>query len=460
MTRPQAVFVTARHSSSGETFTASRFAADLAADGWAIDFLAFPYAARYLQQQGWSLTLLGESREENHRTLQHLMAERSPQLIITSDLYLLESADVARLWSNRWLFTFGCPVVTFDHLAFHPQSWSFKLLFLRRFKLRTTAGDQFGEGEPFDPHGRFPKGEAPVSDICEVDELPIEVAGVVRPCPIHDPGPDSDLRIKKYCAIKANGGNSPGQARDRLGLDPDERLILVPVGSWALQLAIDLSIPYYDYYPRLLARYLRRCPVKVRIVMLCSELKPSRESHGRVTIQSVPGLPFDQTTSLIAASDLLLCDNITSATIGRAVMIGGPAAVATSKVEAHHEAGSIRFTAPFSLSNHVAHILDEMERRAPGSVFPFSVYPLGWTDATRRLLAGNPYTTTFTQLELFDEKQMMTGLEQLLLDQEVRQQLMQRQTEYREAALGLPVAAEIASQILAAKQSSQPWGIS
>src|SRR6266536_5608979 len=111
-----ALFVTARYRSLGETYTLARFAGGLRAAGWRVDFLAFEFAAAFLREQQMPVTLLGDDRRENRVVFDRLVAERPPQVVFTTDYFLLCFKETADVWSNRWLFDLGCPVASFDHL--------------------------------------------------------------------------------------------------------------------------------------------------------------------------------------------------------------------------------------------------------------------------------------------------------------------------------------------------------
>ncbi|HEY3382556.1 MAG TPA: DUF6365 family protein [Vicinamibacterales bacterium] len=442
MTTPSALFVTARQKSLGETYTAARFAADLTANGWNVRFAAFPFAADFLRQGGWKVAPLSDDRTANQRALNLAAREISPSLIITSDYYLNESADVAHVWSNNWLFDLSCPVATFDHLMLHPRLRRITIECLRRFEA-PKAGDPGA-----------PKGPRPRTKICEIQPLPDRIAAIVRPCPLHDPRIDPDDRIFKFNL--SGGAGSPGertdQVRCRLGLPVHERLVLVPVGSWAIQLCTTLGIPYMRYYPRLLARYFSACLVPVRLVFVSGELEDRVETSGQVTLQYRSGLPVSVVDDLVRTSDLVIADNVTSATVTRAVIAGVPAAAFVNSVSARPAADGVAFDSPFPLSAHVEGLVRSIEREAPGSIFPSAVFPLGWLEELRPLFDGNRYARTFERLELFDEGATTCALQRLLCDESVRRELREHQAAYCAELTRLPGAAAISERILARAQ--------
>lgn len=439
MTARSVLFVTARQKSLGETCTASRFAADLAAHGWNVGFAAFPFAADFLRQEGWGVTPLSDDWGANRRALDLAAGHLSPSLVITSDYYLNESADVARVWSNDWLFEFSCPVATFDHLMLHPQLRTITLECLRRFEVPKA-------GDPGELSGPRPKTKTNT-----VRPLPDRVAAIVRPCPLHDPAVDPDRRVFKF-NLGGGAGSASERAnhiRTRLGLPLYERLVLVPVGSWALQLCAALGIPYMRFYPQLLARYFSACPVPVRVVLVSSELEDRTEVSGHVTLQFRSRLPVGVVDDLVCASDLVIADNVTSATVTRAVIAGIPAASFVNSVAAIHDREGVAFESPFCLSAHIENVLMSVEREAPGSIFPSVIFPLGWLEELKPLFDGNRYAHAFERLELFDEGATTWALQRLLCDEATRRDLRECQAAYCAALARVPGAATVTEGILA-----------
>jgi hypothetical protein len=448
---PSALFLTAYHKSLGETYTAARFAEDLRRRGWRVEFLAFEFGAAFLRRQGLAVTLLGSGREENRRRLGERLGESAPDLILTSDHFLFESREVRQFWDPGWLFATGIPVATFDHMRFHPEGCSLQMAFIHRLLL---APEHLPILENV-PAGARPRPE------CDIAPLPGEIAAVIRPCPIHDPRPEPGgaghgFAVHKYDVTgarfdDAHGGSlSRARARERFGAAAGEKLVLVPVGSWALQVSRAVDIPYEEIFLHLLVDYLEEPPEPVRVLLLSGEIGAWRESRGRLTIQQLDPLPFDELRTLMRGCDLVLCDNATSTTLGRAVMEGVPAAVLVNSVEVDRRGPRPRFAAPFRLTPGVESRLRAAERRAPGSIFPFSVYPLGWRDELRPAFTGNPYASTLEWLELFDEPGTRGGLKRLLFDAAVRRRLGERQAAYRRRVARLPEAAETAARIVSA----------
>jgi hypothetical protein len=281
---------------------------------------------------------------------------------------------------------------------------------------------------------------------------------LVRPCPAHDPGPAEQPRIRPYDMTRGEADDMEtgtaadrNAARRRLGIPDRDRLIVLPTGSWAMELARVLRLPYPHLLARLLLRYLSGTPQPVHLVFVGSELEPAHESHGSSSVRMLAGLPFRELRDLLAAADLVLGDNASSATLGRAVMGGVAAGAFAGSVEVRRRGARIDLVAPFPQSPFVADLLGTLERERPGSVFPFAVYPLGWRREMESLFSGNLYATALVWMELFDEEATTRRLMELLFDPGARRSLAERQATYRQRVRALPGAAALADVALTAE---------
>lgn len=433
-----ALFITSFHQSLGETFTLARFAADLRGEGWQVEFLASEFAAAFLREHGHEMTLLTRTREGNQALLIATLRRFAPALIVTADFFLFEATDARRFWSTRWLIDSGVPVLTFDHLKFHPEPREITLGFRSRFDRDETLLGNFAG---------VPAGAVPRHTV-RVPALPEGVA-LVRPCPVHDPRPQADPRIRCYDISRGERrGTSPAAARKRLGIADEEKIVVVPVGSWAIDLARHVRLPYPDLLAQVLLRCLERVAGRVRILLIGKGLQPAKEVRGPVTLELVPGLAFDDLQNLLSAADLVLGDNATSATLGRGVMAGAPTAIFVSSLTVRGDGEQLLLDAPFEVSQFARELIENTERMAPGSIFPFAVYPLGWRVEMRPLFDANPYSDAVEWLELFDEQDSAARLSSLLFDRTVRESLIARQRIYRRLVQALPTAAEMVSDVM------------
>jgi hypothetical protein len=426
MASPNVVFLTGRAKSLGESYTALQMARDLRACGWSTTFLAFEFAASFLRDQGVPVVELSDDRAHNRRALQSASPAET-RMMITVDYYLLRSADAAPFWDSRWLDEFGRPVATLDHLGFHPGASMLEIGFQR---VATS-------------HWSTPK-EVPI------EELPPSIQTVLRPCPLHSPsaGPDPRVRPFRLPPCAPPGPEAVAGARSRLGLSSDEKLVVLSMGSWVLQAANDLRIPYRETVVRLLAGELVDLRIPVRLAFVCAEEPQRIERVGHLTVHYLGKLSFSETEALLSAADLVLSDNVTSSTISRAVLRQVPTAVFVNSAEASTTDGALSIEAPFLVSQAAREAIARMDAEAPGSVFPAWVYPLGWRRALEPLFRDNPYRSTTEWLELFDETTARESVARLLCDSACRTAMRARQRSYADSIAGLPLPRDVIPEIL------------
>jgi hypothetical protein len=435
----KALFISAKLKSLGETFTEAIFAQELEEGGWNTRFLAFEYAARFLDRRGTQVTLLGNQKAQNYAILRHSIQTFKPDVVFIADMYLMQSEDTAAVWSNEWLFELcDAPIITFDHIKFHPDAHTLLVSFNRIIE---------GPGSvPYEYH---------------IESLPAGVGAVIRPCPANDPDDLQSDRVFKYRAryCEPRERASARITRDKMGIASNEKLIFIPISSWAMQATQELGIPYYAIYPRLLGEYFGRSKSRIRIVYVCSELSTHQRCENRITHQFINGLSFSQMQDILQASDLVLSDNVVSSSLCRAVMSCIPAGAFMSSVDTIYESNRAHYISSFSLTPFVKEALDTMEREAPNSIYPFLLYPLGWMDALQPLLRENIYSATFQQIELFDQICATECLENLLFDDATRRGILDRQEYYADRVDRLPSACVLTEKMLHSIDSGRkdPW---
>jgi hypothetical protein len=447
-----ALLVTSLRPSLGETYSAARFASGLREDGWRVEFLASDFAAGFLRQQDLSLTVFEQSGNDNRELLWRRAAAAKPSLVMTADWFLFDAgagatsgrpgtneggsgSGSAPVFDPRWLLDLDCPVTTLDHMGFHPGRRTLVTGFAERLARLRGLSPPAREGAP--------RPETTIRD------LPREVAAVVRPCPPHPARPASDENCYKF-SVNEGSPRSDGEmrrAREGLGLAAGEKLVVVPVGTWAVALCTDLGIPYERFFPRLLVEYLAGSPWPVRVVLLGGQGQARHEVQGSVAVESRARASFGEAQELLMAADLVVADNATSSFLGRAVVEGVPTAVLTSSLTVERESGGPRFVAPFRLSEPVRRLLCDIEAEAPGSLFPFLLYPLGWRDELAPVFKDTSYGAALQWLELFDEEGTTRVLLDLLFDGTTRRELLARQVSYGCDLAGLPRPSAIAASI-------------
>jgi hypothetical protein len=139
----------------------------------------------------------------------------------------------------------------------------------------------------------------------------------------------------------------------------------------------------------------------------------------------------------MAASDLLLSANISATTIAWAMQLRVPVVVLRNS-QMLKRLEDVERVASATLSKNVQ---DLVQKGLP--IYPFSLWPLGYYDFLRPLLADNSYCQTFEAIEIVDEQAFITTCDKLLNDRPAREAMLQRQMHYVKQVGELPSAAEV-----------------
>lgn len=225
------------------------------------------------------------------------------------------------------------------------------------------------------------------------------------------------------------------------GLKPTDRLVLLTVAPWQ-----QLESQRYrstigrmaGEVPRLLAHYLEQLPDNTHFLFI-----------GKVP-PALAGLPADRTITippcspkrfgaLLGLADLVLSLNIGATTVARAILADIPAMVLTNSHTAEGEAEIDRLDADLGgLTPGVRAWLDEV-----GLVYPFHMWPLGFSSFLEPLLTDNPYTGAIAQAELLDEKAVVAGMTDLLYDTGTKRRYADARATYQRSVAQLPPTPDV-----------------
>ena len=396
-----ALFVTPSQTGTGEAMTASYVARDLLRSGHAVRFAASPATARLLADIfPGGVTTFGHVERENRDIWDGLMRAVRPDVIVFADYALLfVTSGSIPLASPAWVAGVrrtGVRLATLDHLGF----------------AQGPGAVYFGP-----PHlAVHAESFAPAPDDVEI----------LLPCPLFEgavpgwkgtpvrywdqpPAIPDDVRAATRCELLAS----------------DERYLVVhSTPGWAIEMADEWGLPHYQVLPRLLAHYLSALPAPAVLVSVNDGglLPESGAAHLRVAnLAPLPAAAFER---LLLSADLVVSDNRVSATMAKAVCAGVPAVAL---------ANSLRLRQAVAADDpHVAAIASDMERRRPGCIFPFDVFPI-WSrnDLDQLGLFTQPlYDAALVRAELFGGAETAQRLVDLLADPASRRRLRESQDAY------------------------------
>jgi hypothetical protein len=159
-----------------------------------------------------------------------------------------------------------------------------------------------------------------------------------------------------------------------------------------------------------------------------------------MNLQAMPPMDFER---MIAASDLVLTDNAISVSLGKAVCLRRPCAVlangwGVAELDALGDAPGARWARA-------------IERRRPGAVFPWEVFPIWNGDDLERLGFGpdHAFRRCAARLEVFGGAATRERVAELVDGGPLRAGIDEAQRDYLQQLRALPSASAALSKALA-----------
>ena len=395
------LFVTPSQTGTGEAMTASSVARDLLSDGHAVHFAASPRTARLLADiVPGAVTMFGEGDGVNRAIWRDVVRTIRPDTIVFADYALLfMTSGSIQLATPAWVDevrSLGARLATLDHLGF----------------AQGPGIVYFGP-----PHLTVhAESIAPAPEDMEI----------LLPCPLFD-GPMPGWRgtpFRCWDRPPALADAVRDSTRHQL-LAPGERFLVVhSTPGWAIRMAEEWGLPHYSVLPDLLAHYLSALPAPAVLVSVNDGdlLPPSDAPHLRVV--NMPPVPAAVFERLLLSADLVVSDNSVSASLAKAVCAGVPTVALTNSLRLRQAVGAD--------DPRVAELASDMERRRPGSIFPFDVFPI-WSrqDLDQLGVFRQPlYDAALVRAELFGGAATAQRLVELLVDPAARLRLRASQDAY------------------------------
>lgn len=409
------LFVTPGEFSAGEAITAVHSAARIEAAGGKAHFLASRFTAGFVKTGTSDCTLMSEDPSENQAAWERCLLELRPDAVVFADFAMtFFSSGVTPLGDGNWLRSLDevdAALFTFDHLGF------------AQGPINVFYGP---------PH----------LGIVEPIQQPPARVHVLLPCPVQEPAQVAGRRGVPFRYWTPPDLDEEKKQTVRQQHAGDGLLIFHSVPTWAHEWARHFGHPYYDFLSELLQLYLADEPKPVTVVSVNhgSLLGPS--STDGIQIRNLSTLPKEDYEALILASDLMLTENRISVSLGKAVCGLVPGAVLTNR----------RFAKDVlqDAEPALARIVQAMEDRHPGAVYPYEVFPIWGRRQVEKLgvFKESSYPDGVAGLEIFGGAETKAGLERLLTDDERRSELRAGQQAYADRVAGLPEVHEVIRSLL------------
>jgi hypothetical protein len=414
---------------SGETITALHVAQSLVARGHGILFLASTFARRFLEEPfPHDVWQLGPDAEANNALWLKALSEFQPDTVLFADYpHLFFSTGVSPLarhpgWVESLESLDAC-LVTLDHFGFaqHEMGMFFGPAHITTFQYEW-----------------FPA-------------IPARMR-ILLPCPMHEPGSVEGRRGEPFRYWNVPLGISEdlrAAVRRRYLRRDDELLVFHSVPNWAWRAAEALRLPFYQFLPRLLGEYFRGSSRPVTIVSVNNGSLLDPAGRPGVRIVNLGPLPTSDFEGLLFGADLVITENKVSIAMGKAICGFQPCAVLKNS---HRLIDLMRWVEP-----KVRDMILAMENIRPGSVYPYEVFPSGFSTELDQLILyqDNSLTQAFAELEIYAVDQTTRALEGLLTEPNTRDALLTRQRDYVGRLARLGDGAELLERLFGEHRGNQ-----
>lgn len=382
----------------GETVIGLSLARQLEPLGVRSHFVISPVSEQVLRRSGVPFTTI----EPRMGRLVRLLVDEDvrqfkPDAIVLADYYTYTGVFRERFGLDSWFIEeYGVPILPIDIWEWDKTS---------------CAVDMFEEDRPTD------------KKILDMDVF-------LRPVPLAHP--DREGRAYPFRLWEGTERVTRRTKRhlyETFGLGSRDRLVLLTIAPWQ-HMAEDKYLSSIGTHvlrgvPRLLAHYLAQLPDTTHFLII-GEVPPELAALPGSRVHALPPCSPARFTTMLGASDLVLSLNIGATTLGRAVLSDIPAVVLTNGFAVPDAVAIGEVEAKLGgLTSGVRSWLGDML-----PLHQMRMWPLGFWEFLEPILAGNPYTGAFTDLELLDEPAVVQGLERALYDPATRDRLAAGRAQY------------------------------
>ena len=221
---------------------------------------------------------------------------------------------------------------------------------------------------------------------------------LLHPVPVATP--DAPGSFSLYDSVPEMGADRQA-TRERYGVAPERALVVVAQSAWAAtgftQLGRTRGRQLGRSYDDLRIDWILHCLSLVGVDLTVVGVRrdaAARDLHPNVSLVHTPFLGLDDFSDLLGAADLYVTDNILSAAMARAAVMGTPCLALV-----HERDGVAEPTDEFEANWHA-----EMLSLFPGYDFPYLVNPFGWISEVGAMMPGNPYLQSVPRVDVFDSR--------------------------------------------------------
>lgn len=372
------LFLGLGHLSNGDVSIAVDFARQLPPERFAVCFVTASAAAPHVRATGLAVHALeSEDARANLAEFDRIVAEFRPDLMVAADAFTL---DYSTAWSGLSMellrSRYDVALGSFDQYDYPAAHYAVDF-----YNGHTT---------------RFPR----LLEACDL---------VIRNCPLNRPAPAEPGLITTRMV---GGGSTPLPPARRPGERPT---VFLANSRWEYVNAVHsvAMTQLIQAMPALIHSHLSALDRPLRIVHV-GPVAWDFPISPQIEYRHTARLPPTEFHARLTGADLFVSANAVSVTLTQAVLAGVPSLLL----------GNDKILDLATL-NRAGSVPGWLRAAAPGLsvAYPFRVFPWGWHSFLTPVLTDNPYTDCFLTAGVFQRRQVLRALDELLDSTEARARL-------------------------------------
>lgn len=419
------LFVTLVEAGSGETITALHMAEKITERGGKVFFLASAFARRFIKEKFPNDILeFTNDGDWNRAAWDASLRDFRPDGIVFADypLLFLASGTCPLSDKDEWVRSLAevdACLITLDHTGFAQQG----------------KGMFFGP-----PHLSFHYEKWPA--------IP-EQMHVLLPCPMNEPSPLAWRKGRpfRYWDLPLTMQEEQRQKiRQRYLEHEEDYLIFHSIPNWAWQIAQGYGLPYHLFLPEILEYYFADLPKPVTVISVNKGDILKQPAASKIRIINLSSLSKTEYEALLFSSDLMITENKVSISMGKAMCGLLPCVVLNN---------SYRYRDLLRrLKGKLRQIVTAMEKRRPGAVYPYEIFPQGTEELEQLgLYHDNSITRGFRELEIYGEEETRHELHRLLTDKATLDAFRAEQYAYVDKVQRLDDADDVLRRLIEGREN-------
>ncbi|MBR5994541.1 MAG: hypothetical protein IK018_12110 [Lachnospiraceae bacterium] len=398
--------------SSGEFTIANEFCNKLPSDKFEVYFLTSQKGASYISRENYKYCILEmpdsnlmlEIKQKNKTKAQEVLSEFKPDFVLISDVYTMWYSVS---WSGvdlEMLKSTGAIVGSIDSYQFHDTTYI------------------------QDYYGGYVAKLPPLIEECDF---------VVRYCPINKYVENSKIKCTYLFEAEEISEKEESEFKKEYNVKDGEKVVFITTSNWeSLNInRLPALTNLLKWIPRIIVECLKELNVSIKLIHVGTQALDVSFDDTSIVYCHHDFIDPKKFDVCLKCSDLFITTNIISTTLAKAVYYNTASVVLQNSKY-------LDFSKMASALQKMPEWYQKMAAEVK-TAFPYRLFPFGWYEFLKPLFYNNPYTDTFTEVNLFKKNQIVKALRDNLCNEEKIKEIKEKQKKYIEDIMKLPSPSDV-----------------